>query len=332
MRFRSKAAESETSLRQRAATWLEWPTLESLKSETLRQITQQEGVDFATALLFDRFCKSSDRSIFIQQIDTLRQSLRPLPATIDAKVVIVPGALYVERPDMGGDGRIVREVAASLGLKTDLIPLASFGSVRTNAGLIREWLKQHQREPIILVSLSKGGADLKLAMAELETSGLFNNVIAWINVCGPLSGSRMANWILESRIRTWFFQFKLRWQKRDFQFVFDLRHADDAPLGFMLQPPEPMQMVSLIGFPLHQHMTTRFSRFCHRTLAPYGPNDGTTSLSDLHSVPGEIYPVWGMDHYFRPESEARSLVAAILQYLAIKRSPPQNLSFSATAG
>jgi len=79
-----------------------------------------------------------------------------------------------------------------------------------------------------------------------------------------------------------------------------------------------MRMVSLIGFPLHQHMTTKFSRFCHRTIGSYGPNDGTTLLTDLHTVPGDIYPVWGMDHYFRPESEAKNLVAAILRYLTNK--------------
>ena len=343
MCFRSKRAEAENSLRQRVAAWPECPTLESLKSETLRHITQQEGVDFATALLFDRFCKSPERSKFIQQINALRQSPSPLPAEIDATVVIVPGALYLERPDMGGDGRIVREVATGLGLKTDLIPLASFGSVKTNVGhldtaagvtsliktvlglrLIRKWLGQHQQERIILVSLSKGGADLKLAISDPGTPELFCNVIAWINVCGPLSGSRMANWILESRLRTWFFQWKLRWQKRDFQFVADLRHGENALLDFPLHPFATMQMVSLIGFPLCQHMTTRFSSFCHRTLASYGPNDGTTSLADLHEVPGEIYPVWGMDHYFRPESEARNLVAAVLHYFAKDFSQPRN--------
>jgi len=316
MRFQSKTAESENSLRQRAATWPEYPKLENLNYETLRHITQQEGVDFATALFFDRLCKSPERSGFIQQIDALRQTPGIVPAAIDAKVVIVPGALYLERPDMGGDGRIVREVAASLGLKTDLIPLASFGSVKTNAGLIRDWLKKRQQERIILVSLSKGGADLKMAMSESGTPELFHNVIAWVNVCGPLNGSRMANWILESRIRTWFFQCKLHWQKRDFQFVSDLRHGGKAPLDFTFQPPKSMRMVSLIGFPLRQHMTTRFSRFCHRTIGSYGPNDGTTLLADLHAVPGDIYPVWGMDHYFRPESEARNLVAAILRYLS----------------
>jgi hypothetical protein len=80
--------------------------------------------------------------------------------------------------------------------------------------------------------------------------------------------------------------------------------------------PASIKMVTMIGFPLRRHMTTRFSHFCHHTLASAGPNDGTTSLTDLRDLPGEIYPVWGMDHYFRPQDTARALVAAILRYLA----------------
>ena len=63
---------------------------------------------------------------------------------------------------MGGDGRIaLRQVAEKLGYETELIPLASFGSVTRNASLILSWLKEHSEDQIILVSLSKGGADLK---------------------------------------------------------------------------------------------------------------------------------------------------------------------------
>jgi hypothetical protein len=77
-----------------------------------------------------------------------------------------------------------------------------------------------------------------------------------------------------------------------------------------------MRILTLIGFPLHRHMTTAFSRFCHRTLAPFGPNEGTTSLAELRECPGEVYPSWGMDHYFRPENDAKRLIAAVLHFLA----------------
>ncbi len=312
-----KSSTYESALLDRAANFPECRTLETLTDKTLRQITRDEGVDFATALLFDRFQKSREQAKFIQRINDLRRQPSPPSGAKNAvKVVIVPGALYVERPEMGGDGRIVREAAAAAGFLTELIPTASFGPVVKNGALIRAWLEQHAQERIILVSLSKGGADLKLALSGADAPDVFRNAVAWVNVCGPLSGSRMANWILESRLRTWFFRRKFRRQGRDFQFVTDLRHGENTPLNFDVCLPAPMRMLSLTGFPLRRHMTTRFSRFCHRTLAKSGPNDGTTLLADLQALPGDIYPAWGMDHYFRPESEARSLVTATLQYLA----------------
>ena len=89
-----------------------------------------------------------------------------------------------------------------------------------------------------------------------------------------------------------------------------------APAHGSSHLPPTMRMISLVGFPLRRHMTTPFSRFCHRTLSKWGPNDGTVLLSDLIRWPGEIYPVWGADHYFRPESRARELITAVLLHLA----------------
>ncbi len=230
--------------------------------------------------------------------------------------MVVPGALYVERPDIGGDGRVVREVAESFGWGTDLIPLVSVGSVTENARRICTWLAQHTDEKIILVSLSKGGPEVKMALAAPDAHTLFRNVVAWVSVCGPLNGSRMANWILASPLRTRLFRLQYKLQRRDFRFITDLRHGANSPLNFPLQLLPGIKVVNMVGFPLRQHLSTPFSRFYHRTLAAFGPNDGTISLSDLQEWPGEIYPVWGTDHYFRPESLARGLITAVLQYLA----------------
>ena len=312
----NKFSESEPALLQRAANWGGHATLESLTAETLEQITQHEGVDFATALLFNRFQKSPRHTKFIQRINALRKNPLPSDIKLDAKVVIVPGALYVERPDLGGGGELVQEVVRRLGWPCDFIPLASAGSVVENAQRIYDWLREHTEEKIVLVSLSKGGADLKMALSMPDAPDLLQNVIAWVNVCGPLNGSRMADWILASRLRTCFFRAQFWLQKRDFKFITNMRHDSDAPLDFPLNLPATMKILNVIGFPLQRHMTTLFSRFCHRTLSAHGPNDGTISLSDLRSWPGEIYPAWGMDHYFHPQDVAMNLVAAILQFLA----------------
>jgi hypothetical protein len=320
VRRSAKVLESESALLQRARDWPQYLTLESLSAEAIQQVTQQEGIDFATALLFDRFCKSPRHEQFIRRMDALRKNPAREPRKLDLKVVVVPGALHVERPDMGGDGRLVREVASTLGWSTDLIPLASVGSVTENARRIRDWLTQRSGEKMILVSLSKAGAEVKMALASPNATELFRDVVAWINVCGPLDGSRMANWVLDSRLRTWMLRLQYLLQRRDFGFISELRHGSNAPLNFPLRLPPSMRVVSMMGFPLRTHLTTPFSRFCHRTLSRHGPNVGTTLLCDLQQWPGEVYPVWGMDHYFRPEAEARNLVAAMFSYLGAELS------------
>lgn len=323
---------AERALRERAAGWPELPSVSDFTEDALKGITRRQGVDFATALLFDRFQKITARAAFIRRIDALRQARSTPRVRLDARVVIVPGALYVERPDLGADGRLVREIAASHGFESVLIPVASFGSLQHNAGIIRAWLGQHSGERIILVSLSKGGADVKLALAAPDAASLFRNVTSWVNVCGVLNGSRMANWVLASRARTCFIRWKFKRQKRDFRFVTDLQRGPGTPLDFAVPLPPWMKMLSLVGFPLRRHMTTGFSRFCHRTLAAHGSNDGTTTLVDVLDWPGEIYPVWGADHYFRPAGMARELIAAVLRYLAEAIPATPNAShFSPTA-
>lgn len=325
--------EGEDVLLQRAASWPDNSVLEVLDAAVLRQVTKQQGIDFATALLFDRFRKSSRRSAFICQIDALRDIARSqAQPCIDARVVIVPAALYVERPDMSGDGRMIREVAEGFGCRTGLVPLASLGSVSENARRLAAWLAQQRDEKLILVSLSKGGADLKLALQSRDAPHLFRNVVAWINVCGPLNGSLMADWILSSRLRAWLFRFQYWVQRRDFEFISELRHDPPSMLNLPPRLPCSMRMISLVGFPLRRHMTTPFSRFCHRTLSAWGPNDGTVLLSDVSQWPGEIYPVWGTDHYFRPEKRARELITAVLSYLAMElKNPPRQAKDGAQA-
>src|SRR5438067_1008559 len=101
---RSQTVESEAALHERAGNWPHHATLESLTAETLQELTKTQGVDFATALLFDRFQRDPKQGAFIRRTNLLRQSSSPARGAIKAKVVIVPGALYMERPDIGGDG------------------------------------------------------------------------------------------------------------------------------------------------------------------------------------------------------------------------------------
>ena len=305
----------ETALLQRAAAY-DAPPLEQLTSAALQRLTREEGVDFATAVLFDRLCKAPQHAEFIAKVKMgMAATATSLPA-VGWKIAIVPGALYLERPDLGGDGKIVREVAATLGVTTMVVPLASRGSVTENAERLASWLLQRPDEKLVLVSLSKGSTDLKRTLTRPDAAEVFRNVVAWVNVCGPLDGTQIVNWLLDHRIRKALLKLQYRLQRRDFAFITELRRAEPAPVKLV----PGMALLSLSGFPLQSHLTTRLSRFCHGIISRLGPNDGTVLLADAMQWPGEIFPVWGADHYFRPESTARALLHAVFSILTQRLS------------
>lgn len=98
-------------------------------------------------------------------------------------------------------------------------------------------------------------------------------------------------------------------------FLHDLAYGPGSPLDFQLKLPKHILMITITGFPLRKHLSNGMARRCHGRLASLGPNDGTLVLADVCALPGLIYPVWGSDHYLRPEKDVSQLVLAFLQYL-----------------
>ncbi|MBI4663431.1 MAG: hypothetical protein HY735_31910 [Verrucomicrobia bacterium] len=305
---------NEKAFLQRASDWPDCPQLSDLSAVTLREITRSEGVDFATALFYDRLRRSALHAPFIERIQSAGVRAGDgglLPATL----VIVPGALYRERPEMGGDGHLVRELAERMGCRCELIPIGSTHGVEANARIVRQWLAACRESAIVLVSLCKGSADVKLALAAPDAAAVFRRVVAWVNVCGTVDGSLAADWVCESGVRAAIFRGLYWWRGRDFRFIESMRH-DVGPLASPLRLPDGMRMVSILGFPLRNHLSTRFARFSHGVISRHGPNDGTVLLADALRWPSLVYPVWGADHYLRPENRARELIAAVLEYLS----------------
>lgn len=305
----------EAALLRRAAAFSDLPTLPDCTPEAMLRVTETQGIDFATALLYDRFVKCPSRSPFVTRMEALLKSPPDQKFRRRWKVIVVPGALYLERPALGSGGEIIRETAEALGLECARVPLASRGSVRQNAALLSRWLETQPDEPMVLVTVSKGGADMKLALAGPGASGAFGHVVAWVNLSGPLDGSPAADWIPASRLRTWAVRLQYRIQRRDFGFITDMCHGPGSLLREPLQLPARMRLVSLLGFPLRAHLTTPLARFSHGIVARLGPNDGTALLSESRAWPGEIFPVWGADHYFRPAHRAQSLLRAVFRHL-----------------
>src|SRR5207245_4255064 len=102
----------------RAADWPYDQSLVELTPDRLRAIAMAEGTDFATALLYDRIVRSPKHGPFIERLDALCDG-DDAPVPPKTVLAIAPGAFYVEFPHTGADGRLLREEAARLGIRSE---------------------------------------------------------------------------------------------------------------------------------------------------------------------------------------------------------------------
>jgi hypothetical protein len=308
------ATEYERDLLDRAARYPGFASCSDPTVEAVQELAAREGIDLATALVYDRLVRSPVHGPFLEKLQTLTS----VPANgAPATVVIVPGAFYREFPHTGADGCAVRTEAEALGFTTDLVPLVSFGSLRTNADILRDWLAHDRRENLVLVSLSKGGADVKAALAEPGAARVFRKVAFWINLSGLLHGTPLVDWLFSRRLRRLWIRLLFWWRGFDFAVIPELARGPGTPLDMPLCLPDHMQAIHVVGFPLARHLSNRLARRCYRRVKSLGPNDGAgILLADVCQLPGLVYPVWGADHYLRPAGlDMKVLARQLLLYV-----------------
>ena len=290
---------------------------DDLSRERLALLSQERGVDFATALFYDRIGQSVRHGSFIREVDSLVPDLGNLPQ-IEGKVLLSPATFYRHFPQYGGDGLLIRQIAAQFGLQTSIVPVPSGSSVREGVPILRQALMAEPDQSVILVSLSKGGSDARLVLAEGQP--VTRKVRAWIQICGVIRGYPLFTLLLrESR-------FRLGWRLILHTYFTYLGGNTDLFEDFMYQPgallsqppvaPEGILLINVIGCPLSSHLTGTVGKY-HRKLAPLGPNDGYTLLRDGIIEPGFVYPVWSANHYFRFAGSAR-LIYQLFLWLAHK--------------
>jgi hypothetical protein len=283
----------------------------------------REGVDAATTLLYRTVVESPRNAMFIERVRALSRDAATSSPPLETTLVIVPGAFYRENPKSGADGRIVREQAEHLGWATESIPIASLGSLDENARIIHDWLAERRKSRIVLVSLSKGGSDVKMALSLPGAEAAFARVEGWLNLCGILNGTPMVDWLLSSHLLAVLNRFYYRMRGQPLDFIGGLRRGPGRPLSVRLCIPDHIRMINVVGFPLRRQLSNGLARRCHRRLTPYGPNDGCLILADVCALPGLIYPIWGADHYLRSGVDMKVLIASILKFLGQELSACQ---------
>ncbi len=148
----------------------------------------RERHDLALMLLY-RACYRGPNGDFLRQVAGLPAGPAPLQSAV--RIMIVPGLNFRAHPEMGADGRLVNDIAARLGAKAEIIDINPRGAVSANAAIIAERLRRLSNEPVWLVSISKGTADLRAAFGLL--GGWPKGVSGWVNLSGVFQGTPIAD-------------------------------------------------------------------------------------------------------------------------------------------
>ena len=307
---------AEEALREKASACPRLPDLSDCTRENLKELAAERGLDFATALLYDRVRRSAQHGAFITEIEALvEQEVEP---DLEARVVIVPGAFHQKFPNSGADGRVVRQQAEALGFEVETVPLPDFGSLEDNALALCDWLRDCTAQRVVLATTSKGGSDVKCALARPEAESAFERVVFWLNLSGLLDGSPLVADLFSSTWRSRIIRWLFRRQGFDLELMAELDHGPRHQLAAPLRLPPHLQVLHVVGFPLRDHATTRVARHNYSRLEDHGPNDAAgILLADACRWPGLLYPIWGTDHYLRPRGGDVGLVArALLRYVS----------------
>jgi hypothetical protein len=279
----------------------------------LADLSKQHGVDVATTVFYEQIRRSPEHGPFIREVESIETDPRaPLPR-IPGKLLVAPAAFWKEYPEFGGDGRLVRRVAEQFGLESRLAPVPSTASVTRAAEVLVEELQRYGDGEVVLASLSKGGADVRVAMQRWP--GIARKVRIWLQVGGLLHGSPVVNGLLTSSWwRRGLVRGYLAYTRADPQFMRELAWGGATLLSQRTSAPPGVEVISIVGFPLACHLRGAVARRHQRT-ADLGPNDGSTLLRDAIVDGGLVYPVWGADHYMHvPEIE--HLLHRVFVYIA----------------
>lgn len=302
---------ADRTLLSRAARLKGEATVHDLTRPILQQVAQSVGIDFATALLYERLCREDATRAALCTALSPRE-----PSTLPRNVLVgvVPGAFYREYSFTGADGQRVLDAARRAGIRAERVPLASFGSLKENARTLGNWLARHPADEICLVSLSKGSADVQFALTESDAAQRFRNVSVWVNLSGIVQGTALADWLLRQRWRRLLVRVFAWWRGYPFDVLRDLQRDGNPRLESAFDWPAHLRVFHVIGFPLRRHLSSPWARRAHQRLEPWGPTDGGgILLADAVRWPGTLVPLWGADHYLRPEvGDVGSLVLRLL--------------------
>ena len=181
-----------------------------------------------------------------------------------------------------------------------------------NAEVLSRFLESLSSKRILIVSLSKGGADVRALLARSDSKESLRSVVGWISFSGMTTGTPLVKWLCDRPIRCLGARLLLLIRGQSFAPIQELRR-ESFP-GRWPSIPQHIKMIHIAGFPLSRNLSHPWAHRGYNRLANLGPNDGGgILLGDLIQVPGYVYPVWAADHYLQPGRDLQPLLLRVFR-------------------
>ena len=270
-----------------------------LTQEKLKEITDLHGINHSTAVLYQYLTNLHQEFIF--KINSYHGNFTSTKKP--TKIIIVPGMFYKEHGDIGGDGSLVRSIARKFGFETELIETLSRGSVLDNKNIIINKMKENKHTNVWMVSLSKGSTEVRAVLEEMKGQNSIKNIQGWISIVGLTKGTPHADKKLRNSFTKTIWYLTLKVLGVDY-LVTEEMACKNKTLKKEVLVDSHIEIIHINGFPLSSHVEPSLVKR-YKTLAEEGPNDGIMLLRDLLDVPGNVYPVWGVDHFLRTSGMSR---------------------------
>ncbi|MFQ5803163.1 MAG: hypothetical protein ACE5JQ_09745 [Candidatus Methylomirabilales bacterium] len=300
-----------------------------LDTDNLKHLTTQFSPDFATLYFVSRIYMVPKNRIAQQAFHSHLATLRTQRITekfhIDEKftsylIVFVPGYAYKRDPATGADFAVQRRVMGQAGFETLLVETDELGTIEKNASILANELTRLEKshDKIILVSTSKAGPEVALAIGKLMTAEQLRHVKAWISIGGLLRGSPIADQALKWP-KSWFAAIGFFFKGLSTDVIEDLSTQKRREAFAHLYFPEHILLIQYVGVPLSgdigEHVEGRY-----KDLREHGPNDGLTLVADELIEESIVVTDIGLDHYYSdPQIDLKTLALARVIFDKLER-------------
>ena len=300
----------------------------------LKRLDDEFSSDFAALYFADRIGRIPRNRDFRAVYERARSLAQTDPAQAGAllrcaaagyDILFVPGYLYKRHRTTGADLAAPRAALGKAGLAPGFVETVEDAAIEANADIVAGAIRARgQSRRIILVSVSKAGPEVALALTRLGPEGAVA-VAAWINIAGTLQGSPLADGPL------------VEWEgligQVDLAGVESLGTARSRQRFAKFQVPGHVFVLNYFGIPLAGGMSW-LGRSGYAELRAHGPNDGVSLLADLVYPHAASLVEVGQDHFLldeQSEAAAIGLALAVIEHIESSRPGTTTLREAARA-